>query len=75
MEPPSGRAFLAALEGGLQVPVPVIASQHQSKPEEHLVLVARRRIEILETRSVWRDAKLALTQHAKAAEGCNSVQM
>jgi hypothetical protein len=53
----------------------VIVAQCLPQIEENLMLVASQIIEIPEKSGVWRDANLALTQHAKAIEHCKSVQV
>jgi hypothetical protein len=68
VEPPLGGTFPAAPEGNLQVFLPTIAAQRQTDVKEDLAIVVRRRIEIPEQVGIRRNAKLAFTQHAKAAQ-------
>jgi hypothetical protein len=75
VEPPSGGAILATLEGYIQVLHPVTAVQCQPQARKYLMLVASRRIEIPQETGMRRNAKIAFTRHTKAAKRYNSVWM
>jgi hypothetical protein len=62
-----------ALEGGLDVFIPVFASQGEVDPTEDRLGVSGRRIIMSEKASIWRDSQSALTKHYKAAKCRNSV--
>jgi hypothetical protein len=60
--------FPAALEGGLDVSIPAIASQRKANPVEDCLGVSGRRIIVPEKASIRRDSQPALTQHYEAAK-------
>jgi hypothetical protein len=63
----------AALEGGLDVSIPAVASQGKADPDEYCLGVSSRRIIVSEKASIRRDSQPALTQHYKAAKCRNGV--
>jgi hypothetical protein len=75
VEPPSGGAILATLEGYIQVLHLMIVAQCQPQVRKHLMLVASRRIEMPQETGMRRNAELAFTRHTKVAKRCNSVWM
>jgi hypothetical protein len=58
----------AALEGGLDVLIPVVASQEKADPTKNYLGVSGRRIIVSEKASIWRDSQPALAQHYEAAK-------
>jgi hypothetical protein len=66
-------AFSAALEGGLDVSVPVVASQRKVDPTEDCLGVSGRRIIVPEKASVRRNSQSALAQHYEATKCRNNV--
>jgi hypothetical protein len=75
VKPPSGGAFAAAPEGGLQIFLLVIAAQCQPNVGEHFVLIVHHGIEVPEQAGDRWNAKLAVTQHGKTAKCHNGVQV
>jgi hypothetical protein len=65
--------FPAALEGGLDVFIPTVASQRKVDPTKDYIGVSGRRIIVLEKASIQRDSQPALAQHYEAAKCQNSV--
>jgi hypothetical protein len=63
----------AAIEGGLDVFIPAVASQGKVDPAENCLGVSGKRIIVLEKASIRRDSQLALTQHYEAAKCQNDV--
>jgi hypothetical protein len=63
----------AVLEGGLDVFIPVVASQGKADPVEDYLGVSARRIIVPEKASIWRDSQPALTQHYEAAKCQNGI--
>jgi hypothetical protein len=57
-----------ALEGGLDVFIPAVASQGKADPVKDCLGVSGMRIIVLEKASIWRDSQLALAQHYEAAK-------
>jgi hypothetical protein len=66
-------AFPVALEGGLDVSIPAVASQRKADPTEDCLGVSGRRIIVPEKTSIQRDSQPALTQHYKVAKCQNDV--
>jgi hypothetical protein len=62
-----------AIEGGLDVFIPAVASQGKVDPAENCLGVSGKRIIVLEKASIRRDSQLALTQHYEAAKCQNDV--
>jgi hypothetical protein len=60
--------FPAALEGGLDVFIPVVASQGKVDPAEDCLGVSGRRIIVPEKASIRRDSQSALAQNYEAAK-------
>jgi hypothetical protein len=60
--------FPAALEGGLDVFIPAVASERKADPTKDCLGVSGRRIIVLEKASIRRDSKPALTQHYETAK-------
>jgi hypothetical protein len=60
--------FPAALEGGLDVFIPVVASQEKADPAEDCLGVSGRRIIVPKKASIRRDSQPTLTQHYEAAK-------
>jgi hypothetical protein len=65
--------FPAALEGGLDVSIPVVASQRKADPAEDCLGVLGRRIIVPKKASIRRDSQPALTQHYEATKCRNGV--
>jgi hypothetical protein len=65
--------LLAALEGSLDVFIPVIALQGKANPTEDRLGVSGRRVVIPEKAGIRWDSQPALTQHYEAAKCENSV--
>jgi hypothetical protein len=57
----------AALEGGLDIFIPAVASQGKANPTENCLGVSGRRIIVLEKASIQRDSQPTLTQHYEVA--------
>jgi hypothetical protein len=57
----------AALEGGLDVFIPVVGSQGKANPTENCLGVSGRRIIVPEKASIQRDSQPTLTQHYEVA--------
>jgi hypothetical protein len=66
-------AFPAALESGLDVSIPAVASQRKADPTKDCLGVSDRRIIVPEKASIRRDSQPALAQHYKAAKCQNGV--
>jgi hypothetical protein len=60
--------FSAALEGGLDVFIPAIASQGKVDPAKDCLVVSGRRIIVPENASIRRNSQPALAQHHEAAK-------
>jgi hypothetical protein len=60
--------FPAALEGGLDVFIPAVASQRKADPAEDYLGVSGRRIIVPKKASIQRDFQPALAQHYEAAK-------
>jgi hypothetical protein len=58
----------ASLEGGLDVFIPVVASQGKADPTEDCFGVSGRRIIVPEKASIWRDSQPTLAQHYEAVK-------
>jgi hypothetical protein len=65
--------FPAALEGGLDVFIPAVASQRKADPAEDCLDVSGRRIIVPEKASIRRDSQPALAQHYESAKCQNGV--
>jgi hypothetical protein len=65
--------FPAALEGGLDVFIPAVASERKADPTKDCLGVSGRRIIVLEKASIRRDSKPALTQHYETAKRWNDI--
>jgi hypothetical protein len=65
--------FPAALEGGLDVSIPTVASQRKADPAEDCLGVLGRRIIVPKKASIRRDSQPALTQHYEATKCRNGV--
>jgi hypothetical protein len=65
--------FPAALEGGLDVSIPAVASQRKADPAKDCLGVSGKRIIVPEKASIRRDSQPALAQHYKAAKCRNGV--
>jgi hypothetical protein len=63
----------AALEGGLDIFIPAVASQEKANPTEDCLDVSGRRIIVPEKANIRRDSQPALAQHYEAAKCRNSV--
>jgi hypothetical protein len=63
----------AALEGGLDVFIPAVASQGKVDPVEDYLGVSARRIIVPEKASIRRDSQPALAQHYEAAKCQNGI--
>jgi hypothetical protein len=61
-----------ALEGGLDVFIPAVASQRKADPTENYLGVSGRRIIVPGKASIQRDFQPALTQHYEAAK-CRDI--
>jgi hypothetical protein len=66
-------AFPAALEGGLDVSVPAVASQRKADPAEDCLGVSGRRIIVPKKASIRRDSQPLLAHHYEAAKCRNDV--
>jgi hypothetical protein len=66
-------ALPAALEGGLDVFIPAVASQGKADPTKNCLRVSGKLIIVPEKASIRRDSQLALAQHYKDAKCRNSV--
>jgi hypothetical protein len=62
-----------ALEGGIAIFLPAVASQGKDDPAENCLGVLGRRIIVPEKASIQRDSQPALAQHYKAAKCQNGV--
>jgi hypothetical protein len=71
--PPLLGTLPAALEGSLDVFIPVFVSQGKAHPTEDCLGVSDRRVVVLEKTSIWRNSQPALAQHYKAAKCRNGV--
>jgi hypothetical protein len=60
--------LLAALEGGLDVFIPAVASEGKADPAKNCLGVLGRRIIVPEKAIIQRDSQAALTQHYEAAK-------
>jgi hypothetical protein len=65
----------AALEDGLDVFIPVVASQEKADPAENCLGVSGRRIIVPEKASIQRDSQPALARHYKATKCRNGVDV
>jgi hypothetical protein len=63
----------AALEGGLDVFIPAVASQGKADPAKDCLSVSSRRIIVPEKASIRSDSQPALAQHYEDAKRRNSV--
>jgi hypothetical protein len=64
-----------ALEGGLDVFIPAVASQGKADPAEDCLGVSGRRMIVPEKTSIRRDFQLALAQHYKAAKCRDGIRV
>jgi hypothetical protein len=62
-----------ALEGGLDVFIPVFASQGKADPTKDCLGVSGRRIVVSEKASIRRDSQPGLAQHYEAAKCRNDI--
>jgi hypothetical protein len=67
--------LLVALEGGLDVFIPAVASQGKADPAEDCLGVSGRRIIIPKNASIQRDSQPALAQHYEAAKCRDGVRV
>jgi hypothetical protein len=65
--------LLVALEGGLDVFIPAVASRGKADPAKNCLGVSGRRIIVPEKASIWRDSQPALAQHYEAAKCRNGT--
>jgi hypothetical protein len=65
--------LLAALEGGLDVFIPAVASQGKADPIENCLSVSGRRIIVSKKACIQRDSQPTLAQHYEAAKCQNGV--
>jgi hypothetical protein len=65
--------FPAALEAGIDVFIPAVASQGKADPAKDGVGVSGWRIIVPEKADIWRDPQPSLAQHYEAAKCQNGV--
>jgi hypothetical protein len=65
----------AALEGGLDVFIPAVASQGKADPAKDCLCVSSRRIIVPEKTSIQRYSQPALAQHYKAAKCRTALEL
>jgi hypothetical protein len=63
----------AAIEGSLDIFIPVFASQEKADPVEDCLGVSGRRVVVPEKVAIQRDSQLALSQYYEAAKCRNNV--
>jgi hypothetical protein len=71
--PPLLGTLPAALEGSLDVFIPMFASQGKTDPTEDCLDVSGRRVVVPEKAGIWRDFQPGLTQHYEATKCRNDI--
>jgi hypothetical protein len=74
-KPLSGGTFPTALEGGIQVLLPVVATQRLPNPREDSLVVLGWTVEVLERTGIKSNLESAFTQHGKTAECSDDIQI
>jgi hypothetical protein len=67
--------FPAALEGGLDVSIPAVASQRKANPAEDCLGVSGMRVIVLEKASIRRDSQPTLAHHYKLLSAEKALEL